>query len=72
MFALCAGVKPVALPLLVPIAWGMRQDVRMLVGFLVAALMATAAIMVPFLMMHGGLSGLWESGPWSGECGPVR
>ena len=62
LFALCAGVKPVALPLLVPIVWRMRSERRGALIVLAAGLSAVAALIVPFLLMEGGLTGLWETG----------
>ena len=71
LLALSAGVKPIVLPLALPMAWklwcdagpGRRRWALGRIGVSAAACVAALALLyLPFMWMEGGLSGMWETG----------
>lgn len=62
IFALGVCVKPVILPLLVPIVWRFRRRILDLAALFGAAAVAAGAVALPFACMEGGLAGLWDTG----------
>ena len=59
--ALAAGVKPVALPLALPLAWGLRARPRRVAVAAGACVTTLLALYVPFVLMEGGLTGMFET-----------
>ena len=55
--AASAAVKPVAVPILLPLAWRGRDAPRTLVAAGAAFALGTLALYAPFLAMEGGMSG---------------
>ena len=58
---LAAGVKPIALPVALPLAWALRRQPGRVAAAGGACLATLALLYGPFLMMDGGLTGMWET-----------
>ena len=66
-FALAIGVKPIVLPLALPLAWRLRKNIDQLAIAITATLLTLAALYVPFMLMTGGISGMIETGRFFAE-----
>ena len=60
-FALAIGVKPLVVPLAVPLAWSLRHKPKMLVAAACATVMTLMALYLPFALADGGLGGMLET-----------
>ena len=58
---LAAGVKPVVLPVALPLAWAMRRQPGRVAAAGGACLATLALLYGPFLIMDGGMTGMWET-----------
>ena len=61
-FALAFGVKPVVLPLALPLAWAMRSRPDLLLGTAVSTLLTLVGLYLPFALMEGGLWRMFDTG----------
>ncbi|MEM9420204.1 MAG: hypothetical protein AAGA25_14290 [Planctomycetota bacterium] len=64
LLALAAGVKPIVMPLALLMAWKLRSEVGGTKRILLAAgscVLMLLALYVPFALMEGGLSGMFET-----------
>lgn len=60
-FALAIGVKPLVVPLAVPLAWSLRHKPKMLVAAACATVMTLVALYLPFALADGGLGGMLDT-----------
>lgn len=60
-FALAVGVKPLILPLGVPILWSFRRQPRLIFAWIATCLLTLIVIYLPFALMPGGLEGMFET-----------
>ena len=60
--AIAAAVKPVALPLALPLAWSLRRRPWRIVAAAGACVLTLAVLYLPFTLMEGGLTGMFETG----------
>lgn len=64
LLALAAGVKPIVLPLALPMAWKLKDEIG---GWLrvasasAACVLTLTALYLPFALMDGGLTGMFET-----------
>ena len=67
LLGLAAGVKPIVLPLALPLGWmlvrecGWKEGVRRTAAAGGACVAVLAGLFVPFLLMEGGMTGLFET-----------
>jgi alpha-1,6-mannosyltransferase len=61
LLALAAAVKPIVLPLFLPIAWRWRARRDLWLGLFVAAAVVGAILYLPFVFMDGGLTGMVQT-----------
>lgn len=59
--ALAIGVKPIVLPLALPLAWSLRQHPMRVVAAAGITCLGLAMIYLPFAIMQGGLSRMFET-----------
>jgi len=60
-FGLALGVKPVVLPIALVLAWTLRRRPKMVALSAGATLLTGAAIYLPFVLMDGGLTGMFDT-----------
>ncbi|MEM6854357.1 MAG: hypothetical protein AAF593_08110 [Planctomycetota bacterium] len=64
LLGLAAGVKPIVMPLALPMAWKLKDEVGGWVKVLAAAgacVVTLLALYLPFVFMDGGLTGMFET-----------
>ena len=60
-FALAVGVKPLVVPLALPLAWSLRRQPRMLVLAVCATAATLMGLYLPFALADGGLGGMIDT-----------
>ena len=60
-FALAIGVKPLILPLGLPILWSLRRQPRLIFVWITTCMLTLVALYLPFALMSGGLEGMFET-----------
>jgi len=72
-FALAIGVKPLVLPLALPLTWALRRDRRLIAAAAGATLIGLAALYLPLALWQPGLGGMLETarvfvGTWASNA----